>query len=768
MVPQKFSKSIKSDLLRIIFLVLSVSTIAFSVLLATTQGKIHENSLLTKGQGLASLIAKLSQEPLLAKDGIQLDAIVKEVIKDEDVVYAVIYDARGNSLTSLYASIDFGSPRLKSVLAGLPRESELADYIRAFNKVEPIREISVPVAIGLENIGAVTVGVSRIRVRQMVAQTVLSVLLLSGFVLIVLGLALFYFTNRKILAPISVLAGAAGRLARGDLSTRVKVKSSGEVQLLIDSFNRMSEDLEKTTVSKDFVNEIIASMRDTLIVTTPEGLISRINLAAGLLLGYDESELVGRPLNLVVVDGPGDSNGTLASVLANGSVSSLEKAYRAKNGSIIPMLFSASLMRGGGQVQGVVCVAQDITERKLAEEALRESAANLTATLNATADGILASSAEKIFFYNKGFAEMWRVPQAVLDTGEDKDLLGHVMQKVSDPDAFVWEIKRLFTSDSSSFDTLYLKDGRVLERYSFPMRQKPGQMLRRVWSFRDITARREAEETLQKYSKDLLEINEEIKNFAYIVSHDLRAPLVNIKGFSEELAYSIKELTPLLEGHLGVIPAGERAKLTEVMQKDIPEAITFIGSSVSRMDNLLGAILKLSRAGRRTLSPETLSVQEVVGSIVNTLTHQLVAKNAQVTVAPGLPDIFTDKTAVEQIIGNLLDNAVKYLEPGRAGLIEVTVERREDEVVFQVRDNGRGMATEDIPRAFEIFRRVGRQDVVGEGMGLAYVKTLIRLLGGRIWCESELGQGSTFSFTLPPAGASGAGNDRTSEPLAKV
>ncbi len=427
--------------------------------------------------------------------------------------------------------------------------------------------------------------------------------------------------------PIIELAHAAARLAKGDLSTRVTVQSSGEVQLLIESFNRMSEDLEKTTVSKDYVNEIIASMRDTLIVAASDGTILRINLAAALLLGYAETELVGKPLSLVVVDEPDTEKTTLAATLEDGAISSLEKSYRARDGKMIPMLFSASVMSGSGdQDQGIVCVAQDITARKQAEEALK------------------------------------------------------------------------------------------------------------------------------KHSTELLEINEEIKSFAHIVSHDLRAPLVNIKGFSEELMYSLRELGPLLENHLDVFSAREREQLNEVLQKDIPEAINIIGSSVSRMDNLIGAILKLSRAGRRTLTLEPLSVQDLVGTIVESFAHQLGENNAQVRVAAGLPEVIADKIALEQVFGNLLDNAVKYLEPGQAGVIEVSGELAGDELLFRVRDNGRGMAREEIPRAFEIFRRVGRQDVVGEGMGLAYVKTLVRLLGGRIWCESEPGLGTTFSFTLPQAG----------------
>ena len=141
-------------------------------------------------------------------------------------------------------------------------------------------------------------------------------------------------------------------------------------------------------------------------------------------------------------------------------------------------------------------------------------------------------------------------------------------------------------------------------------------------------------------------------------------------------------------------------------------------------------------------------VRELIEDILSSLAHQIGSRNISVAINE-LPDVTADKTAVEQIFGNLLDNAVKYLEPGRSGKIDITGERRDGEVVFHVQDNGRGMAKEDIPRAFEIFRRVGRQDVPGEGMGLAYVKALIRLHGGRIWCESEPGAGTTFSFTIP-------------------
>ena len=264
----------------------------------------------------------------------------------------------------------------------------------------------------------------------------------------------------------------------------------------------------------------------------------------------------------------------------------------------------------------------------------------------------------------------------------------------------------------------------------------------------DITERKQAEALLRSYSEELTEINDELKNFAYIVSHDMRAPLVNIKGFSEELARSLGEIEPCFQKHLPLLDSADRDKIAPILKSEIPDALRFIGSSVSRMDSLVNAILKLSRVGRRRLHPERLAVRELVLDILSTLAHQIAAKTVTVTVG-ALPELTTDRTAVEQIFGNLIENAVKYLDPSRPGSVAISAETGESEAVFHISDNGRGMGQDDIPRAFEIFRRIGPQDTVGEGMGLAYVKTLVRLLGGRIWCESLPGTGTTFSFSLP-------------------
>jgi PAS domain S-box-containing protein len=274
----------------------------------------------------------------------------------------------------------------------------------------------------------------------------------------------------------------------------------------------------------------------------------------------------------------------------------------------------------------------------------------------------------------------------------------------------------------------------------------------------DLSVRVQAEEALRR-ARDELEVrvkertaeleaaNEEVRRFAYIVSHDLRAPLVNLKGFASELRTASDVLQAALPAVLPHLEASQRTDVTRALDQDIPEALGFIETAVTRMDHLIRAILHLSRLGRRDLHVEPLDMPALVHETVQTLAHQIAARQAQVTVDL-LPTVMADRTSMEQIMGNLLANAVAYLAPGRPGEIVVSGERRPDVTVFQVRDNGRGIAADDIPKIFEPFRRVGRQDVPGEGMGLAYVRLLVRRHGGEIRCHSTLGVGTTLTFTI--------------------
>jgi signal transduction histidine kinase len=255
------------------------------------------------------------------------------------------------------------------------------------------------------------------------------------------------------------------------------------------------------------------------------------------------------------------------------------------------------------------------------------------------------------------------------------------------------------------------------------------------------------EETIRNRTAALTRANEEVQRFAYIVSHDLRSPLVNVMGYTAELDQAGRTLEGALSS-AEVERAVDPAVVTAI-REDIPEAIGFIRASTEKMDRLINAILKLSREGRRTLVPEMLDVTTMVRRIADSVAHQLDEARAELIVGD-LPEMENDRLSIEQIMGNLIDNAVKYLDPKRPGRIEV---RGRDVpggwVEYEIADNGRGISEKDHERIFELFRRSGRQDRPGEGLGLAFVRNSVRRLGGDITVESTLGEGSTFRLKFP-------------------
>jgi hypothetical protein len=253
------------------------------------------------------------------------------------------------------------------------------------------------------------------------------------------------------------------------------------------------------------------------------------------------------------------------------------------------------------------------------------------------------------------------------------------------------------------------------------------------------------ESMVEERTGDLREANEEIQRFAYIVSHDLRSPLVNIMGFTselEELRGDIFKRIATLSRPDEIPPPATNDAVTIIepvldgadkqLSQDFTEALGFIKSSIGKMDRLISAM------------------RDLIENIASTMAHQASEADAQIRVEP-LPDIVSDRLALEQIFSNLIDNALKYLKPGVPGDIAVRGRRKLGFAIFEIADNGRGIDPKDHQRIFDLFRRAGTQDRPGQGIGLAHVRALVRRLGGTMSVASELGQGSTFTVTLPAA-----------------
>lgn len=266
------------------------------------------------------------------------------------------------------------------------------------------------------------------------------------------------------------------------------------------------------------------------------------------------------------------------------------------------------------------------------------------------------------------------------------------------------------------------------------------------------------ESVVNERTADLREANDEIQRFAYIVSHDLRSPLVNIMGFTSELEELGGDIFRRI-GSLAQIPAdgpppapGEIALegADKQLSEDFSEALGFIKTSIAKMDRLISAILNLTREGRREFQPVKIDTGELIEAIVSTLAHQATEAQAEIRLEP-LPNVVSDRLALEQIFSNLIDNAIKYLKRGVPGEIRIRGRTKLGYAIFEISDNGRGIDPKDHQRIFDLFRRAGTQDKPGQGIGLAHVRALVRRLGGTMSVSSELNAGSTFTITLPIA-----------------
>jgi signal transduction histidine kinase len=377
-------------------------------------------------------------------------------------------------------------------------------------------------------------------------------------------------------------------------------------------------------------------------------------------------------------------------------------------------------------VDGRPCIVgffRDITERKRAEEALRGSEAELLSILESTGDGILAvdRNGEKVIKANQRYAEMWRVPQSIIDAGDNNAMRNFVLNQLSDPDAFLKRVHELYNTDTVAVDTLAFKDGRVFERHGFPMMMDEA-VLGRVWSFRDITERKRQE-------RELSDKSAELERFTYTVSHDLKSPLVTVKTF---LGYLEQDL---------LAPDAERVK----------QDVGYMRGAADKMGHLLDELLNLARVGRKMNPPVRVAFQQVAREAIGLVAGRISTSRAEVSVADAAVVLEGDRPRLVEIWQNLVENACKFMGDQPKPRVEIGVEQRGAEMVFFVRDNGVGIEPRYQEKVFSLFEKLNPK-MEGTGMGLALVKRVVELYKGRIWVESGgLGQGANFLFTLPAA-----------------
>jgi PAS domain S-box-containing protein len=251
-----------------------------------------------------------------------------------------------------------------------------------------------------------------------------------------------------------------------------------------------------------------------------------------------------------------------------------------------------------------------------------------------------------------------------------------------------------------------------------------------IWGVqRDVTKLKQIEAERERFIAELENKNDELERFTYTVSHDLKAPIITIRGFLGYLEEDIQSANP------------------ERIKSDVDR----IKGATDKMLNLLDNLLELSRIGRMINPPVTVPLETIARDAINLVTGHIDAQGVQVEIASGLPTVLGDQTRLTQVLQNLVDNAVKFMGDQPEPRIEIGQQGRDSEgnPIFFVRDNGIGIAPEHQERVFGLFNKLNTE-TTGTGIGLALVKRIIEVHGGRIWVESEgLGKGSTFCFTIP-------------------
>ena len=563
------------------------------------------------------------------------------------------------------------------------------------------------------------------------ALSLTSNLALFVFLILIIGLVVGTVSAVKITRPIRHLAEATQEIAAGDFSVRLAVKSGDEVGHLARSFNRMTETLQATTVSKEYVDSIIKSMGDSLVVASSEGRILTVNAATCRMLGYEESALVGQPLTMLFAQESGVP--VYADAIGSGIVNDVESVYLARDGSSIPISFSCAALRlASSRAQGTVCVAKDITERKRAERALRESEQKLSLHIRQTPLAVIEwnltaevvewnPAAEKIFGYSREEAIGRRMDELLVPKS-DREVAAQEWQTLLARKAGRHNLSENLTKDGSTI---------ICDWYNTPL-DSEGRVIGVASMVQDFTERARIEAALRQARDAAVESVRLKAEFLANMSHEIRTPMNGVIGM----------VGLLLDTDLSA------------EQREFSETIRSSGDSLL---TIINDILDFSKIEAGKIQFETLDfdLRNAIEGTVELLAGQAHEKKIELgaLIHSDVPtELRGDPGRLRQILTNLIGNAIKFTEAG-----EVTVhaekERETAETVvirFSVNDTGIGISEAAQRNLFQAFTQADgstTRKYGGTGLGLAISKQLVGLMDGQIGITSEPGKGSTFWFT---------------------
>lgn len=482
---------------------------------------------------------------------------------------------------------------------------------------------------------------------------------------------------------------------------------------------------------------LVESTDDGLFGQDAKGLITSWNRGAEKIFGYRADEVIGSSImRLVPTSAQSFEREIQRKIVAGEQVGNFEAVRRAKNGRQFPASITISPLKDrAGKVVGASKVLRDITDRKLAEDALRQSEWRLAGILRQSPAGIIqADAAGRMTLVNRRWCEM-------LGYAED-ELLGRSTVEVthsSSRDATLETVRALREgAESAQLEKLFLrKDGSILTAQSnvTAMRSPQGEFLGLIAVIMDISDRKKFELELQIAKTEAETANLAKSDFLSNMSHELRSPLNAILGFAQLIDTSSPPPTN--------------------SQKRAVEQILKAGWFLLKMINEILDLAQIE-AGKLPVRMEAVSVGDIINECKDMVEAQAQSRDIRMTFKrPNLPTyVYADRTRLTQVLINLLTNAIKYNKLGGTIVIDCQLSTQ-GRVRVSVKDSGDGLKPEEVTQLFERFNRLGREtgDEEGTGIGLVMSKKLIELMKGDIGVESAKGEGSVFWVELPLAEA---------------
>ena len=546
-------------------------------------------------------------------------------------------------------------------------------------------------------------------------------------------------------------------LGRLDLNAQGRpVKMHGTIQDI--TARKLTEEL--VIEEKERAESYLEIIGVIMLALDKDQSISLINRKGCEMLGHTHEELLGRNwFDMAIPEEQREMVKEVFNKVISGSLAPVEHFENdvvTKSGAHRTIAWTNSVRKDAdGNIIGLLTSGEDVTDRNLAERELRETEERLRSLMNSMPDIVCFKDGEGRWLEANSFdLKLFHLEGVEYKGKKDSELAPF---SVFYHDAFM----ACQASDEKAWVNAGLTRGEeVIPRpdgsaYTFDIIKVPlftpeGKRKALTVVGRDITERKRAEIQLEKLNRDLVEKNQEMENFLYITTHDLRSPLVNIQGFSQNLERYVQELREALApAHL---PAEAKAGLEKLTGDRIPGALKFVLESSRKMDALITALLKVSRLGRVEMKPAAVDMNALLKNIQASLAYQLKQAGGTINCAV-LPPCKADPGAVSQLFTNLLDNAIKYRDESRALMVNVSGEVKDGSVFYTVADNGPGIPEADLQRIWNVFYQPERAHAKkGEGIGLPMVKRLTEKNGGSIKVESKEGQGSVFYLELPTAG----------------